>query len=262
MDEFKQMQRAVWDAGDFGSLSPYIAQVGERIVKDAGVEAGQDVLDVACGTGNAAIPAAVAGATVTGLDLVPKLLEGGAVKAADAGVEIVWIEGDAEQLPFKDGSFDRVFSTFGHMFAPRHQQTADEMSRVCRDDAVIGIACWLAEGAVGGMFAATAPFNPPPPDYAEPPMLWGTEDHVREMFPSAKEIEFSKHSATIEYESMEGYAELFMENFGPMVMAKQRLGEGFAELRAAVLEVWDRFNEAEDGSFVLPQMYLQSIIRL
>jgi SAM-dependent methyltransferase len=130
VEEFEQAQRAMWDAGDYCALSPYIADVGERLVARAGAEAGMRVLDVACGTGNAAIPAARAGATVTGLDLVPKLLEGGRDKAAAAGVEVDWVEGDAEALPFEDRSFDRVFSTFGHMFAPRHQRTADEMARV------------------------------------------------------------------------------------------------------------------------------------
>src|SRR5918995_1565896 len=132
LDEFKTKQRAVWDAGDFSALSTYIADVGQLVVTRAGIGPGMRVLDVACGTGNAALPAARAGARVTGLDFVPKLLDAGRIKAQAEGVDVEWREGDAEDLPFEDGHFDRVLSTFGHMFAPRHQRTAAEMTRVCR----------------------------------------------------------------------------------------------------------------------------------
>src|SRR5918995_1766216 len=121
-EEFNQQQRAVWEAGDYPSPSGLISDLGERVVGRAGVEPGMRVLDVACGTGNAALPAARAGARVTGLDLAPKLLAEGRAKAEAAGLEIQFVEGDAEQLPFEDGSFDRLLSTFGHMFGPRHQR--------------------------------------------------------------------------------------------------------------------------------------------
>lgn len=151
------------------SASPTLASVADR----AAIEPGMTVLDVACGAGNATIPAARAGARVTGLDLVPKLLENGRAKAEAAGLEIEWVEGDAEELPFADGSFDRVLSTFGHMFAPRHQRVADEMIRVCRKGGAIATATWAADGVFGAMSAASAPYMPPPPDYASPPVLWG-----------------------------------------------------------------------------------------
>jgi SAM-dependent methyltransferase len=237
--------------------------VGELVVARTEVEAGMCVLDVACGAGNAALPAARAGAHVTGLDLVPELLEGGRMKAAAAGVEIDWVEGDAEELPFDGGAFDRVFSTFGHMFAPRHRQTADEMLRVCREGGVIGICCWTPEGTVGDIFRASASYMPPPPDFASPPILWGTEKHVREMFGSvATDFEFERHSATIEWDSIEGFADFFMDRFGPLVTARQMLGERFAELRGEILEIWADNNEADDGSLILPQEYLLSVIRL
>jgi ubiquinone/menaquinone biosynthesis C-methylase UbiE len=197
MDEFKERQRAMWAVGDYATLSEHIRHVGEHLVESAGVDPGTRVLDVACGTGNAAIPAARAGGDVTGLDITPELLEGGRRKAAEAGVEVEWIEGDAEELPFADGAFDRVFSTFGHMFAPRHRQTADEMSRVCRDGGAIGICCWTPEGVTGELFGAMASYMPPPPDYARPPLLWGTQEHVREMFESASDFRFERRSATI-----------------------------------------------------------------
>jgi len=263
MEEFKQRQRAMWSAGDYAALSEYIADVGERVVDRAGVEAGMDVLDVACGTGNAAFPAAQAGARVTGLDLVPELLEAGREKAAASGVEIEWVEGDAEELPFEDGSFDRVFSTFGHMFAPRHRRVADEMARVCRQGGVIATCTWTPEGTVGEIFRASASYMPPPPEFASPPILWGSEDYVREIFGAvATNFEFERHSTTIEWESIEGFADFFMERFGPLVTARNLLGERFEELRERIKSIWAEANEADDGSLRLPQEYLLSVVRL
>src|SRR5690606_24379554 len=140
-------QRAMWGAGDYAELSRHISQVGELVVERAGVRPRMDVLDVACGPGNAAKPAARAGAHVTGLDLVPALLEAGRRDAEAQGLEIEWVEGDVEELPFEDASFDRVFSTFGHMFAPRHRRTAEEMSRVCRPGGMIATCTWTPEGS-------------------------------------------------------------------------------------------------------------------
>lgn len=261
MDEFIERQRAVWAAGDYATLSEYVRDIGEHIVERAGVGPGMDVLDVACGTGNAAIPAARAGAAVIGLDLVPELLEVGRKKAAAAGVEIEWVEGNAEELPFEADSFDRVFSTIGHMFAPRHRQTADEMARVCKPGGTIGVCCWTPEGAVGDLFRATGTYMPPPPDYALPPLLWGTEDHVREMWPSATSFEFERRDATLEWESVEGFADFFLDRFGPMVTAKAMLGERFADLRRDAIAVWAERNDAVDGGFRLAQEYLVSIVR-
>jgi ubiquinone/menaquinone biosynthesis C-methylase UbiE len=208
MEQFKQAQRAIWAAGDYGALSKYIAQAGERVVARTGIEPGMRVLDVACGTGNAALPAARAGARVTGLDLVPRLLDEGREKAAAVGLEVDWVEGDAEELPFEDAAFDRVVSTFGHMFAPRHRRVANEMARVCRSGGVIGTCPWTPEGTAGGIFRASASFMPPPPSFASPPILWGTEDHVRNMFGAvASDFEFERRSATIEWDSVAGFAD-------------------------------------------------------
>jgi SAM-dependent methyltransferase len=262
LDEFKQRQRAMWAAGDYATLSEHIAHVGEHLVERVGVEPGARVLDVACGTGNAAIPAARTGAQVTGLDLVPELLEGGRKKAAEAEVTVEWVEGDAEELPFEDSSFDYVFSTFGHMFAPRHRQAADEMLRVASDGGVIGVCCWTPEGVTGDILGAVGSYLPPPPDFASPPLLWGTEEHVREMFGAARDFEFERRSATIEWESAEGFLDYFVDRFGPLVTARQVLGERWDELRADLLEVWRRWNESDDGRLVLPQEYLLSIARL
>ena len=219
-------------------------------------------LDVACGTGNAALPAARAGAQVTGLDLAPGLLAAGRRRAEAAGLEIEWVEGDAEDLPFGTDAFDCVFSTFGHMFAPRHKPTAEEMARVCRENGTIAICCWTPEGVTGDVFAASAAYMPPPPDFAQPPILWGTEDHVREMFPGARVFEFERHLATIEWESPRTWAEYFFERFGPLVTAREMLGERFSELGEKLIAIFEERNEANDGTLRLPQEYLQSLIRL
>ena len=263
LDEFKTRQRDVWGAGDYAPLSEHIADVGQLVVDRAGVEAEMRVLDVACGTGNAALPAARAGARVTGLDLVPKLLEQGRTKAGAEGLVIDWVEGDAEDLPFEDGSFDRVFSTFGHMFAPRHRRTADEMARVCSRGGQIVTATWTPEGITGAIFAASASYMPPPPDYASPPILWGTEEHVRELFGEvATGFEFERHVNRIEWDSLESWADYFMDRFPPLVTAQAMLGERFPELRERIVAVWREANEADDGSFRLRQEYLLSVVRL
>ena len=263
LDEFKSRQRAMWDAGDYAALSDRIADVGETVVARAAIEPGMRVLDVACGTGNAAIPAARAGARVTGLDLAPKLLEAARAKAEAAALAIEFVQGDAEALPFDDGSFDRVLSTFGHMFAPRHELAADEMMRVCRAGGRIVTATWTPEGVAGGIFAASPAFMPPPPDYASPPILWGTEEHVREMFgAAATSFEFERHVNRVESDSVESWAEYFTARFGPLVTARAMLGERFQELRDRLVEIWSDANEADDGTLRLPQEYLVSIVRL
>jgi SAM-dependent methyltransferase len=263
LDEFRQRQRSMWAAGDYPTLSQHIAGVGERLVDRVGVESGMRVLDVACGSGNVALPAARADAEVTGLDLVPELLEAGRAKAASTGLDVTWVEGDAESLPFDDASFDRVLSTFGHMFAPRHRETADEMTRVCLDGGLVGICCWTPEGVTGDIFRAIGSYLPPPPEFASPPLLWGTEEHVREMLgAAAKELEFERHVATIEWDSVEGWADYFLDRFGPFVAARQMLGDRFAELRGEVVAVWEAWNEADDGRLVLPQEYLLAVVRL
>lgn len=263
IDEFKARQRGVWGAGAYETLSPYIADVGELVIARAELQPGMRLLDVACGTGNAAFPAARAGAQVAGLDLTPKLIEVGRAKAAAEGLSIDFREGDAEALPFEDASFDRVVSTFGHMFAPRHQQTADEMARVCRRGGAIVTATWTPEGIVGEIFKAGASFMPPPPEGASPPVLWGREDYVRERFARvATSFAFERHVNRIEWESVDSFADFFMSRFPPMVTAQAMLGERFAELRAKVVDIWRNANEARDGRLLLPQEYLVSIVRM
>ena len=170
---YKQANRTMWAAGNDDAVAELVWSAGERLVGRVGVQVGQDVLDVACGTGNATIPAAEAGASVVGLDLTPELFARARERADEAGVAIDWVEGDAESLPFPDASFDVVLSTFGCQFAPRHDVTAGELARVLRPDGRLGVVAWTPEGFVGDFFRSLGAHLPPPPDFAAPPVLWG-----------------------------------------------------------------------------------------
>ncbi len=196
-------------------------------------------------------------------DLVGDHFEAGRRRAAEAGVEIEWVEADALDLPFDDESFDRITSTFGHMFAPDHALAASEMARVCKPGGVIGFACWAPEGLVGRMFKISGSFMPPPPEGVLPPVLWGSEEHVRELFePLGFELELESKVNVFEHESPEGYGEHFRTNFGPMVTARAMLGdERFAELEAATDELFKEANQATDGSMRTEGAYLQTVAR-
>lgn len=247
----------MWDAGNFAAVAEKILDAGEAVVAAAGVEPGMDVLDVACGTGNATLPAAKTGARTTGLDFAPGLLEIARERAADAMVEIDFIEGDAQAMPFEDATFDRVVSTFGHMFAPDHRKTADEMMRVLKPRGVIAVACWMPEGAIGRMFRVTADLLPPPP--GPPPGLWGTEDHVREMW--GDDVEFERHEIVWTDESVESYARFMLESFGPLLNARELLGEREGDLDRAYRDFLERENEADDGTLRFRGQYLLSVVR-
>jgi SAM-dependent methyltransferase len=249
--------KEMWDAGNFAAVAEKILDAGEAVVAAAGVEPGMEVLDVACGAGNATLPAAKTGARTTGLDFAPGLLEIARERAADAMVEIDFIEGDAQAMPFEDGSFDRVVSTFGHMFAPDHRRTADEMKRVLKPGGVIAVACWMPEGAIGRMFRVTADLLPPPP--GPPPGLWGTEDHVREMW--GDDVEFERHEIVWTDESVESYAQFMLESFGPLLNARELLGDREGELDRAYRDFLERENEADDGTLRFRGQYLLSVAR-
>jgi SAM-dependent methyltransferase len=247
--------RTMWGSGDYPAVADKISQVGELCVERAGVEPGMDLLDVACGAGNATIPAARAGARVTGLDFSPGLLAIARERAAGAGVEVDWVEADAQDIPFADGAFDRVISTFGHMFAPDHERTAAEMKRVCRG--VIGICCWTPQGAIGRMFRTIAELVPPPPGGA-PPLLWGTEDHVRELLGDG---EFEHHEAEWRDSSVESYAQFMLDSFGPLLNAREALGERSSELTEAYTRYLEAENLESDGTLRFRGEYLLAVIR-
>jgi ubiquinone/menaquinone biosynthesis C-methylase UbiE len=247
----------MWDAGNFAAVAEHILESGEVVVDRAGVEPGMDLLDVACGAGNATIPAAKAGARTTGLDFAPGLLAVARERAADAMVEIDFVEADAQDMPFDDASFDRVVSTFGHMFAPDHQRTAAEMRRVVRPGGVIAFACWTPQGAIGRQFRTIAELVPPPPG-AQPAVLWGTEEHVSELF---GEVEFERHEIEWNDESVESFARFMLDSFGPLLNAREVLGERDNELDEAFRAFLEQENLNDDGTLRFRGEYLFSVIR-
>lgn len=221
--ELKQRARATWAAGDYDAVVDNIWAAGGVVTRAAGVQPGDAVLDVACGTGNAAIQAAQAGGRVTGVDLTPDLFDAARRRAEAAGVEIELVEGDAEALPFEDSSFDVVLSTFGAMFAPRHQVTADEIVRVLRPGGRIALAAWDPDGTVGELFRTMAKHMPPPPPIAEPPLLWGTEEHVRELFGDRIDLTFDRHRIPANEADPVELTEGFLQVFPPLVTARRVL---------------------------------------
>ncbi len=223
--EMKQHTRAAWAAGDFPAVARTLLwEVGQRLVQRIGIGAGEDVLDVACGTGNAAIRAAAAGGRVVGVDLTPELFTAGRREAAAAGVDIEWVEGDAEALPFPDGSFDVVLSTFGCMFAPRHQVAAAELARVLRPGGRLGVCAWTPEGVQGDFFRTLGGYLPPAPSFVQPPLLWGTEQHVREIFAgTGVRLEFERDAVPEVFTSAAEEIEFATSKFGPLIMLRPKL---------------------------------------
>ena len=221
--ELKARHRAMWASGDYPSMvETFLLPLGPRLVEACGIVPGMHVLDVGAGTGNASIPAAQRGASVTASDLTPELLEAGRRRAEGAGVELGWIEADAERLPFEDASFDAVISSIGAMFAPFHQRVADELVRVCRPGGTIGLLSWTPEGMIGALFRTMGPFAPPPPAGAQPPPLWGSEDHVRELFGDRVALRTLERDAleVTAFAHPRDYGEHFKARYGPTIAAR------------------------------------------
>lgn len=251
--ELKQRHRRMWAMGDYPAMvRDFLLPLGEELVAAAGAGGGQRVLDVAAGTGNAAIAAARRGATVVASDLTPELFEAGRARAREEGVELDWVEADAEALPFADGEFDVVMSCIGAMFAPRHQKTADELVRVCRSGGRIAMLNWTPEGMIGDVFRAMGPFMPAPPPGASPPPLWGGEDHVRELFGDrVSELRTTRDVLPVDLfaEALE-YRDYFKQRYGPTIVAYANVADDEArtrELDEALAAVVERRNLAADG---------------
>jgi SAM-dependent methyltransferase len=241
----KRGARATWAAGDYPAIAErQLWEVGPRIVRAVDVRPGEDVLDVACGTGNAALRAAQAGGRVVGVDLTPELFAAGRRLAAEAGVQIEWVHGDAEDLPLDDESFDIVLSTFGCMFAPRHAVTAHELARVLRPGGRLGLTCWTPDGGMGDFFRTVGGYLPPPSALAEPPALWGSEAHVEELFEDTGiELDFERDVVMpVPFESTDAAIEFLATKFGPMLMARQltEASGRWPELRAELAALYER----------------------
>src|SRR5918999_1532291 len=216
--ELKARHAKMWASGDYPSMvDTFLLPLGPRLVEASGIGSGMRVLDVAAGTGNASIPAAERGASVTASDLTPELLEAGRPRAEAQGLELEWVEADAENLPFDDGSFDVVMSSIGAMFAPQHQRVADELVRVCKPGGTVGLLSWTPEGMIGALFKTMGPFMPPPPPGAQPPPLWGSEQHMYELFGGRVEFRTLERDVleVTAFQDPQGWGEHFKELYGP-----------------------------------------------
>ncbi|MFE1442224.1 class I SAM-dependent methyltransferase [Streptomyces sp. NPDC058739] len=224
----KAKHRALWALGDYPSVATtVIPELGDELVRECGIQQGDRVLDVAAGSGNAAIPAALLGADVVASDLTPELLEAGRGLASERGAELDWREADAEALPFADGEFDTVMSCVGVMFAPHHAQAADEMVRVCRPGGTIGLINWTPEGFIGQMFSAMRPYAPPPPPGAQPAPLWGDPEHVRSLLGDhATDVDARRRTVRVDkFARPEEFREFFKACYGPTIATYRFIGD-------------------------------------
>jgi SAM-dependent methyltransferase len=262
--ELKARHRAMWASGDYPSMvETWLLPLGPRLVEAAGIAPGMRVLDVGAGTGNASIPAAQRGATVTASDLTPELLDVGRRRAEGAGVELEWAEADAERLPFEDASYDAVISSIGAMFAPFHQAVADELVRVVRPGGTIGLLNWTPEGAIGDLFRTMGPFAPPPPAGAQPPPLWGSEEHVRELFGDRVALRtLERHTLEVTaFARARDFGEHFKARYGPTIAARKNAAKDGreGELDAALDAFCDRWNRGTEDAARFEIEYLLAI---
>jgi ubiquinone/menaquinone biosynthesis C-methylase UbiE len=256
----KQRQQATWASGDYSAVAAIIVPVAERLVDLADLRAGSHVLDVATGSGNAALAAARLGCDVIGIDYVETLLERGRERAAAEGLTVDLRVGDAEALAFPDGSFDAVLSVFGSMFAPDHAQTAREIARVTRPGGTIALASWTPDGFLGALFRTVAQFAPPPAGVASP-MLWGTTDHLASLFETAVRWTHTTETFTFRFPSAEAFVEYFAENYGPTLKAVAASGDRAGELISALTQLaqsWSRL-DPDGGPVAIPATYLASV---
>ncbi|MGY1741658.1 MULTISPECIES: class I SAM-dependent methyltransferase [unclassified Blastococcus] len=224
----KTRHRAMWALGDYPAVaSDVIAELGPVLVAAAGVRPGDRVLDVAAGSGNVAVPAALAGADVTASDLTPELLEAGRRSAEARGARLRWEEADAEALPYADAAFDVVLSCVGVMFAPHHEQAADELVRVARPGGTIGLVNWTPEGFVGELFRTMKPYAPPPPPGASPPPLWGDEAHVRALLGDrVTDLVARRQTVTVTGQpSPEAWRDYWKTVYGPTIVAYRTVAD-------------------------------------
>jgi ubiquinone/menaquinone biosynthesis C-methylase UbiE len=260
-DAIKQRQQATWASGDFAIIGTSLQIVGELLAEAADVCAGERVLDVAAGNGNATLAAARRFAWVTSTDYVPHLLEKGAARAKAEGLDIRFQVADAEALPFQDGSFDVVLSTFGVMFAPQQRRAARELWRVVRSGGRIGMANWTPEGFIGGLFRLVGSYVPPPAGL-QSPSLWGSEPRIVELFgPDATDIQCVRRYFNFRYRSAAHWIEVFRNFYGPTHKAYAALDpERQTRLTEDITALLERLNVGGPGSLVVPAEYLEIVI--
>jgi SAM-dependent methyltransferase len=257
----KQRQQQTWASGDYSAVAARIVLVAEQLCDTADLHAGWRVLDVATGSGNAAIAAARHGCDVVGVDYVPSLLERGRARAEAEGLQVELLEGDAEALPFADRTFDAVLSVFGSMFAPDHARTASEMLRVARPGATIALASWTPEGFIGQLFR-TVGAHVPPPAGVQSPLLWGTEAHLRELFGEGiASLEVTERDFTFRFRSPEDFVEFFRTRYGPTLKAFAALADDYARaaLERDLVELVNRFDRLDADAVAIPSAYTEAI---
>ena len=248
--ELKAKHRTMWGKGDYPRMvETFLLPVGQRLVAAADIRPGLSVLDVAAGTGNAAVPAAQRGARVTASDLTPDLLAAGARRPEAHGLEIEWVEADAEALPFADAdaAYDVVMSAIGVMFAPHHQRAADELVRVCAPGGTIALLSWTPEGMLGDLFRTMKPFAAPPPPGAQPPPLWGSEEHLRGLLGGRVDFQALQRDVLEinAFQHPQDYATHFTSYYGPTIATRANAAQdgregGVDEALAAFCQTWNR----------------------
>ena len=257
----KQRQQATWASGDYHMIGTQILLAAEQLIESLDVHSTDRVLDVATGSGNAALAAARRSCEVVGIDYVPSLLERARERAIAEGVQAQFEDGDAEAIPFEDDSFDVVTSVFGSMFAPNQEAAASELARVTRPGGKIGLVTHTPEGYIGNVFKVIGKHVPPPAGLRSP-IQWGTEERLRELFGDAiAELRVEKRHMTFRYRSPQTWVDYWRRYYGPTLKAFEAVGEeGRAALEADLLENIARFNRADDGTMVVPSEYLEAVI--
>ncbi len=261
LEAVKERQRRAWASGDYAAFGAPLLLIGELLCEAVDLRPGWRVLDVATGSGNTALAAARRSCEVTGADYVPTLLERGRERAAAERLEVSFVEGDAEDLPFPDSSFDAVLSSIGVMFAPDQERAAGELLRVCRSGGRIGLANWTPDGFASELAAPFGRYAPLPPPGFQPPALWGTEERLRELLrDGVASLKVARRSFVFRYRSMKHYTQVLRNDLGPTRQTFEGLdAAGQRELEGELADLVHRFNRSGDETMVVPSDYLEMV---
>jgi SAM-dependent methyltransferase len=261
LNALKARQHGAWSSGDYAIVGTTLQIVGEELCEALDIRAGQSVLDVAAGNGNATLAAARRWCDVVSTDYVPSLLERGRARASADGLSVEFKEADAEALPFADAAFDVVVSTFGVMFTPNQDRAASELLRVCKSGGKIGLANWTPEGFIGQLFKTLGKYLPPPAG-AKSPALWGTKARIDEMFGArANDIQIARRNFVFRYRSAEHFVEIFKTYYGPVLKAFAALDSTSQDgLKRDILALIATMNRSADETMVLPSEYLEIVV--